>query len=261
MNRRLTRRRRGPSLPTDAAGTAEPPCSPAPRGRTVVLWTGGKDCTLALQELRARRCDVASLVTFVPAGGAPFRAHPVEVLAAQAATLGLPHRCVEIARPYRKGYEAAIRDLASEGCGQLVTGDIGPVGGCSNWVRDRAEAVGVSVRTPLWGRSREELLRAVVDRRWTAVFSYVRCPPLTPDWLERPLSAEASEELLRAGRHGGFDACGEQGEYHTLVLDGPLFRYPLTLDLGAPVRCGGAWHLEVRGVRRGGSIRPPRKGG
>jgi len=188
-----------------------------PPPRALVLWTGGKDGFLALLEARRRGLPIAGLVSLAPRRGS-FRAHPLRVQKAQARALALPHRTLRLDPPFDRAYRAAFRALAGEGATHLVTGDIDLVDGRPNWVRACAAGLPLEVVTPLWNRPREELLRTLLDAGIHAVFSCVR-PPLPPSLCGRRLTARTLEVVRRSGA----DLSGENGEYHTMVLDGPGF--------------------------------------
>jgi uncharacterized protein (TIGR00290 family) len=194
-----------------------------------VLWTGGKDSALAHYEAVRAGFHVTRLATFAPPS-ARFLAHPIEVMAAQAEALGLPHTIIEIAEPYAERYEAAIRSLRDDyHIGVLVTGDIDLVGGEPNWVRERAASTGVEVVTPLWDCDRTGLLRRLLSAGFTLVFSCVKHAWLGPEWLGREITWETLGELRTISAATGLDLCGENGEFHSLTLNGPLFRHPIHL--------------------------------
>lgn len=117
-----------------------------------------------------------------------------------------------------------------------MPGDIAPVGGYPNWIRQCAAGSGVNVLTPLWEMERQDLLRRVLAAGFRVVFSCVKRPWLEPEWAGRALSADAIDELVRRAAISGLDASGEQGEYHTLVLDGPIFRRTPRLEPATWVR-------------------------
>ena len=131
--------------------------------RVAALWTGGKDCALACEHVREAGLVVDLLVTFAPPDAA-FRAHPLPVLAAQAASLGLEHRIVLLEPPYDASYRRAFEALAAEGVTHIVTGDIDRVDGQPNWVRECADGLALEVLTPLWESDREALLADVRGR-------------------------------------------------------------------------------------------------
>lgn len=196
-----------------------------------VFWTGGKDSALALYEVQLLGYRIKALVTFVPTE-VKFRAHPLSILQKQAEALGIPLQLVEIGEPYKESYRAAIRKLAEEqGIHTVVTGDIAEVNGYPNWIRECCAGIKgktgeeVQVLTPLWHLSREELLQRLLILGFKVIFSCVKKPWLTSNWVGRELSGEAVQELLALRKLNGMDICGEEGEYHTLVLNGPNFQY------------------------------------
>jgi diphthine-ammonia ligase len=192
--------------------------------RGVVLWTGGKDSALALHRIAAQGHRVVGLVTFVPEG-AEFLAHPLEILSAQAAALGLPHRSVAVAEPYDRSYERALSEIRKDfRADAVITGDIAEVDGYPNWIRERSRPVGLKAWTPLWQEDRLHLLSLLCDLRFQVIFSGVRAAYLGEEWAGRELNRSCLSTLRAVAEEKGMDLCGEQGEYHTLVLDAPLFR-------------------------------------
>ena len=93
-----------------------------------MLWTGGKDSSLALYEARREGYDVRCLVTFAPEQK-NFLAHPMEFLKMQAQALELPHHIFYVTEPFEAGYENHLRTLRDMGIGTVITGDIAEVGG------------------------------------------------------------------------------------------------------------------------------------
>jgi len=213
-----------------------------------VLWTGGKDSALALHRAR-QQFHIACLVTFVPDPPRPFLAHPVECMRAQAAALGLEHRTVPVAEPLAPAYERAIAALAAEGIGTLITGDMDRIEGHDNWIVERAAGL-VDVARPLWHADRADTLRELLDVGLRAVCTLARDEAFEQSIVGRTLDAPLVEALIRRHGTGGFDACGENGEYHTCVLDGPGFSHALRLD-GARVETGdGFTHLVFDAISR-----------
>jgi diphthine-ammonia ligase len=188
-----------------------------------ILWTGGKDSALALDEARRAGYDVRCLVTFAPPDP-DFLAHPLSFMKLQAGALGLPHRVLPVVAPFETGYETGLRGLRDElGIECVVTGDVAEVDGTPNWIRERCRPVGMEAFTPLWARDREGLLQQLLDRGFRARFSCVDTRRLDESWVGRDLNAAAIAELRIVRERTGLDLCGEQGEYHTLVVDGPPF--------------------------------------
>lgn len=188
-----------------------------------MLWTGGKDSALALYEAGYNGFDVRCLVTFAPPQ-AKFLAHPLGVIELQAEALSLPHHVLTVCAPFEAGYDAALRRLRDEldiHC--VVSGDIAEVAGHPNWIRERCRPLGMQVYTPLWGRDRATLLHRLLELGMKVIFSAVDTRWLDVAWVGRQLDSRALAELKVIRKRNGLDLCGEEGEYHTLVTDGPQF--------------------------------------
>ena len=194
-----------------------------------MLWTGGKDCSLALYEAGRDGYDVRCLVTFAPLNP-NFLAHPPDFIKMQAQALALPHYILSITEPFEKSYEAALGKLRDEmGICTVITGDIAEVNGSPNWIRERSRPVGMKVHTPLWGRDRLTLLRQQLANGFKVIFSCVNTRWLATDWFGRELDDAAIADLRSVRDRTGLDLCGEEGEYHTLVTDGPTFKRPIRI--------------------------------
>jgi uncharacterized protein (TIGR00290 family) len=140
--------------------------------------------------------------------------------------LDLPHHVITVEEPYERSYENAISSLKEKhGIDTLVTGDISEIAGHdTNWMADRSAHCDVDLLRPLWHRDRLELLNRLLSLRFKILFSCVKRPWFTEDWLGLELSQSSIEGLSELSRRTGLDMCGEQGEYHTSVLDGPRFK-------------------------------------
>lgn len=212
----------------------------------VVLWTGGKDCALALHEIQTEDYIVQKLVTFVPSES-QFKAHALLLMEYQSKALGIPHELIPVTEPYKASYQQAIQRLQEvDGVEVLVTGDIGEVDGYPNWIRECAEPLGMQVDTPLWGRSSLELLNRYVSFGLKVVFSCVKSPWLTEDWLGKEIIMETIQQLQMKQAETGLDLCGEQGEYHSIVLDGPLFKKEIQLKSYEKCKEGALMYLKMK---------------
>ncbi|HYP74618.1 MAG TPA: hypothetical protein VER12_01610 [Polyangiaceae bacterium] len=211
---------------------------------SAMLWTGGKDCALALHRSAG---SVRELVTFVPPD-AHFQAHDLELMAWQARALGLPHHRVEVDVPYREGYQRALAELLASGIECVVTGDIAPVDGQPNFIASCAERVGMKVALPLWGVDRLVHLQEIIALGFDVLLTFVNEPWLDASWVGRHLDASALAELAELSRQNGLDPAGENGEYHSMVLGGPGWHSALQVTgrtLSAPPR----HRLELTGIR------------
>lgn len=199
-----------------------------------MLWTGGKDSSLALFEAIRNGYDVCCLATFAPPRPR-FLAHPLNVIKAQARALRLPHHVLEVTEPFEDGYEQALMTLRRKsGAVGVVSGDIAEVDRKPNWIGERTRAIGMQAYAPLWQHDRDELLRRLIDAGFRTVVSCVDTRWLDQTWAGRFLDRETITELQFLRRRNGLDLCGENGEYHTLVVDGPMFAR--RIGIGTPTR-------------------------
>jgi diphthine-ammonia ligase len=197
-------------------------------GWSACSWSGGKDSALALQLGIEDGARPGALLAMLEESGVRSRSHglPVAVLEAQAAALDL--RLVARSATwadYTAAFVDALAELADSGCSECIFGDI-DIDDHLRWCEDVCAEAGVAARHPLWQRDRRSLVEGLLERRWTATIVVVRTPALDRSFLGRRLDPSLLEELEARG----VDLCGENGEYHTVVTDGPLFAAPLQLS-------------------------------
>ncbi len=210
-----------------------------------MLWTGGKDSALALHEAVLCDCRVRCLVTFAPTDP-DFLAHPLAFIKLQAQALNLPHHVLSIQEPFAQGYETALAQLRDEmNIDAVITGDIAEVAESPNWIRERSRPVGLAVHTPLWGRDRLSLLRQLLDHGFCVRFSCVKTRWLDEDWVGRELDEPAIDDLQRVREKNSLDLCGEEGEYHTLVTDGPDFKRRIAIHSASRRQMDSLAHWEI----------------
>ena len=191
--------------------------------KAAVSWTGGKDSALALQ-VSLNLYDIRRLVCFVPADNRQFYAHPIPLMELQARKIGIPIEFMPITESYRSSYRQQIQILRDSGIEVLITGDISTVGGMPNWIDGVATNL-VGVYKPLWELDRHALLDTLISEKFEVICSLAYKKYFLPTIAGRYLDAELISELKQLP----VDACGEQGEYHTWVLDAPFFKEPLQL--------------------------------
>ena len=208
---------------------------------TVVSWSGGKDSMLALAAALADdTLAVRALVTTVTSQYDRISMHGVRraLLRAQAAALGLPLVEVPIAPgcsndDYEQAMRDALRPLAAEGVTGVVCGDL-----FLEDVRAYRDRLFASVRLagvyPIWGRDTRALAGEFVDAGYRAVLVCVDPRQIAPSLCGRDY-----DRALLAELPAGADPCGENGEFHTFVHAGPIFRAPVPVRRGEVVERDG----------------------
>ncbi|WP_083339078.1 diphthine--ammonia ligase [Chromobacterium sphagni] len=206
-------------------------------------WSGGKDSCLALWRAVQTGGRPQALLTMLDEDGARSRSHGVrpEVLALQARALGLPQRLGRASwDDYRRVFVEQLRLAAAEGAQAAVFGDI-DLDAHREWEEQVCAEAGLRAVLPLWQQSRAGLVREFVDAGFVARIVMVNAALVADKWLGRVFDRGLIDEMLAEG----IDPCGEAGEFHTLVVDGPLFVHPLALRDGAVARIGDYRALDL----------------
>ncbi|MEW5784456.1 MAG: diphthine--ammonia ligase [Bacillota bacterium] len=189
-----------------------------------VSWSGGKDSYLSLLRARETGLAVYCLLNFIDRSGYS-RSHglPAALLQRQAAALGIPLETEAVTwDTYETGFCAAINRLKEQGVTGGVFGDI-DLQEHRDWIEKMCARCGIAFHLPLWGMEQRQVSEELLSRQGRAVLVSVRGDLLEESWLGRVLD----EPFLDYCAKKGLSPCGERGEFHTLVVDGPLFREPL----------------------------------
>lgn len=201
----------------------------------VYAWSssGGKDSLLALWYARQQGFRVASMITMFDETGLRSRSHGISpaLMQAQADALGL-----ELHTPHAswKNYEGVIintlQALRKTGHIGVVFGDI-DLQAHRDWEQKVCAHADLRAVLPLWQRDRRELADEVLSLGFKAIVVCVDHRFLDASFCGREYNADFIRDLP-----GDVDACGENGEFHTFVFDGPLFSAPLNVDVDATER-------------------------
>jgi uncharacterized protein (TIGR00290 family) len=205
----------------------------------ILSWSGGKDSALALARLReSDAVEVVGLMTTVTAGYDRVSIHGVRraLLHAQAASLGLPlHEVTLQPQSSNEAYEratadalAVVRERAPQ-VRRLAFGDIF-LEDVRQYRENLVGGLGYGAVFPLWGEAPAELAEEVIGRGIAARLVCVDTQQLSASFAGRTYDA-----ALLADLPAGVDVCGERGEFHTFVSDGPGFREPVGYETGEVV--------------------------
>lgn len=217
----------------------EPP--PGPRRRAWMSWSSGKDSGLALHETRKRGdVEVVGLLTTVNAAADRVAMHGVrrQLLEAQADALGLPLHVVELPWPcpnqtYEERMSGALALARDAGVEMVVFGDL-----FLEDVRRYREAslggTGLEPAFPLWRRPTHRVARDLLRLGFRALVVCVDVA-MAPE----ELAGRWYDEAFLAELPASVDPCGENGEFHTFVVDGPGFAGPVEVEVGGRVERDG----------------------
>lgn len=207
-------------------------------------WSGGKDSCLALHRALLAGDKLDCLVTMFTEGGERSRSHGLsrQVLEAHAAALEVPLLTSSASwADYEVGMVDVLRRARERGCTSAVFGDI-DIERHRAWEENVCRQAGLTAQLPLWQTDRMALLEEWWSAGLEAVIVVARDGVVDRKYLGRVLDREVAEELTAAG----VDACGENGEFHTIVTGGPIFRRPIEVAFGEQVLLSGCWFQDLR---------------
>jgi uncharacterized protein (TIGR00290 family) len=218
-----------------------------PMTTVAMAWSTGKDAAYALHELRADPdIEVVAILTTVtvPFGRVSMHGVREQILDVQARELGLG--CVKVRIPYPSSNEvyeermrSALEDLRREGVQEVAFGDLF-LEDVRRYRQENLARVGMGARFPLWGRDTSSLARQMMDAGISAVVTSV-----DPGKLDASEAGCRWDQDLLRRLPAGVDPCGENGEFHTLVTAGPVFRRALRVRVGPVVRRDGFVYADV----------------
>ncbi len=205
-------------------------------------WSGGKDSCLALYYALKEVGKVDILFTMLDENCERTRAHGLkkELILRQAESLGIlsETRCASW-ETYEEVFTNFLLEKVKNGVG--VFGDI-DLQEHLDWVERVCSKANVKVIEPLWKRDREELVRIFISLGFKA--KIVATSKKFPG-TENLIGKELSEELFPEMESLGIDKCGENGEFHTFVYDGPIFKKPVKFEVGQVIETDKSYILDI----------------
>jgi uncharacterized protein (TIGR00290 family) len=205
--------------------------------KLLVAWSGGKDSALALYEiLQNGHYEVVSLLTTLTADYDRISMHGVRrtLLELQAQALRLPLHQVFISKEatneeYESQMEAALDHFRPLGVSTVVFGDI-HLQDVRKYREDNLARAEMTALFPLWGRDSAEVATTFVELGFKAIVTCVDSKALARSFCGRVIDRRFLADLPR-----GVDPCGENGEFHSFVFDGPMFTRGVPFAVGETV--------------------------
>ena len=209
----------------------------------VLSYSGGKDCILALYRKIEQGDIPVALLTTVKKSSEETWTHGLsfDLLEQVSKSLELPIIYAQCdVSEYEDVFEEKLREAKKMGATTVIYGDI-DIELHRQWDIDRATNAGLDYELPLWQADREEVVHEFIDNGFKAVIKKVNLENMNGDFLGKVLDRELIKEIKKTGS----DACGENGEYHTFVIDGPLFNSPIELDITGKTFSNGYGILDI----------------
>jgi diphthine-ammonia ligase len=209
-------------------------------------WSGGKDCCLALNRAIADGFEVRYLANTITADGRRSCSHGMlaSVIAKQAQALGIPI----VQQPttgdnYRAQFIKMLHAFKQEGIEGGIFGDI-DFNAHREWIEGVCRETGMTPYLPLWLEDQHKLMEEFIGAGFIAVIVAVKADFFGPETLGKVIDRNFLDSLPE-----NVTPCGEAGEFHSLVIDGPVFKKRLEITSSQKVTRGDHHFLEISGVK------------
>lgn len=205
--------------------------------KTYFNWSTGKDSALALyRTIQNPLFDITALVTTVNSDMERVSMHGLrnELLLQQVKSIGIPLKIISLSgnvsmAAYDETMRKAMDELKSEGFTHTVFGDIF-LEDLKEYRERKLNEVGIQAEFPLWEENTKNLLEEFISLGFKAITVCVNAKLLDQSFVGRIIDKQFLEDLP-----SGVDPCGENGEFHTFVFDGPIFKTPIDFKIGEKV--------------------------
>ena len=205
--------------------------------KAIFNWSGGKDSSLCLHRLlKTNEYDIQYLLTSVNTRFQRISMHGVResLLERQSASIGIPlHKLMVPEMPSMEMYDhmmaRALREFKKEGIDYSIFGDIF-LEDLKKYREEKLTQVNMRGIFPIWKISTDQLIREFIDLGFKAVLVCINERYLDKSFAGRPIDKDFLKDLPK-----NVDPCGENGEYHSFVYDGPIFQTPISFQMGEVV--------------------------
>lgn len=212
--------------------------------KVAAAWSGGKDSCFACYKAMREGYDVAQLLIMMSnQSTSNFHMISAELLDAQSQSIGIPIlKQVTAPNTYEQNFKKALLQMKAKGVEGLVTGDVYDVAlHEAGWLDRICKATGLEPVRPLWHRNTLQIINEFIDAGFKATVVRVKNEVLGVEWLGRQVNKQFLAELP-----ANVDPCGENGEFHTFVTDGPNFKNGIKILETETTTLNGYGRLEIK---------------
>lgn len=209
--------------------------------KAISSWSGGKDSCLACYKAIQQGYDVKLLLNFISRESKRGCFHGIEgrLLKFQADLIGIPLEQREVSpdmNKYEEEFKAAVSELRGKDIGSMVFGDIYLLEH-ESWIERVCGDLKIKPLEPLWESDPENIIDEFISSGFKAIIVSCKADIMGREFLGRYVDKSLVEEL----KNRGICPCGEKGEFHTLVVDGPIFSKPIKILEAEPIIKEGFW--------------------
>jgi diphthine-ammonia ligase len=198
--------------------------------KLIASWSGGKDSCFALYKALQQGHTIQNLLTMMQdQTQSNFHMIPTKLLDAQADALNIPIKKTPTTHDnYEQQFTKALQEATENGAEGILTGDIFDVAQHqAGWLDNITQKIGLTPVRPLWHQDTNKVYNEFINAGFKATVVRVKTAILTMDYLGRTLDQQFYNDLKKLGN---VDPCGENGEYHTFVIDGPIFQKQIQIQ-------------------------------
>jgi uncharacterized protein (TIGR00290 family) len=214
--------------------------------KVAASWSGGKDSCFACYKAFQKGYDISQLLIMMSdPSKSSFHNAPSEILDAQSKAIGIPIvKWITTPSAYEQNFKKALLQMKAKGIKGLVTGDIHDIDMHeAGWLDRVCKEVGLQPVKPLWHRDTQRILNEFIKEGFKAIIIRIKTDVLGMEWLGRQVNNEFFDDLLAFSK---VDPCGERGEFHTFVTDGPLFNKRIEILESEKIRLNSYGILEIK---------------
>jgi diphthine-ammonia ligase len=206
-------------------------------------WSGGKDSCLAAYLALGQGYNISHLVNFISQEFKRVSFHGTEarLIQLQSQAVGIPLlQKLTTWEGYEQEFKEAVRSLLPQGIKGMVFGDI-YLDEHKEWVERVCGELGIAAIEPLWEKSTEKIFTDFIEAGFEAVIVSAQAELIDEGWVGQRLD----RKFLSYLKTRDVDLCGEKGEYHTLVVNGPLFKRRIEIVESRTINRDDRWLLDT----------------
>ena len=220
--------------------------------KAFISWSGGKDCCLAAHKAIEQGIKINYLLNTVTEDGQRSCSHGIAArwIRQQSEALDIPLLQLPTTNDsYQSVFVDALQHLSEE---RITTGVFGDIDfePHREWIEKVCAQSGVTPVLPLWGGDQNKIILDFIDLGFKAIVIATRADLMGKEWLGRMIDKEFMRDI--ADFNKDITPCGEAGEFHTLVLDGPIFKKRLEICDAEAVKRGEHWFWDINRLELAG---------
>lgn len=213
------------------------------KGNIVISWTGGKDGCYACYKAMAEGYRVTHLLNFRNRKKTGSHEINPEIIQAQSKATGIPLIQRDFIS-YEEEFKEVVSDLREQGA-KIDGAVFGHIETHKELVDRMCHDLDINLILPLWKQDSKKIVTEIVDSGFEAIIVSIKDGVMGREWLGRRIDETFVHDLSRYD--ASIDLAGENGEFHTLVIDGPIFQKKIQIARGEPFLREGYWFFNISG--------------